>query len=75
MAEDKRKQVYDINDLMELFSCGKNTALRLKKEIKKASDITHNNRIVHVIDYEIWLDSARKKGAVNDDANCKGTSR
>ena len=75
MAEETKKQVYDIHDLMEMFSCGKNSALRLKKEIKAVSDITHNNRIVHHIDYALWCEAARQRGETYNGENGKDTSR
>lgn len=59
------KDVYTVDDLMEMFDCSKNVALRLKREIKAVSDITQNNRTVHRIDYENWCESKRLRGMAN----------
>lgn len=53
------KEVMKLEDIMELFECSKNVANRLKREIKAVSDITGNNRTVHRVDYENWLESKR----------------
>lgn len=59
------KEVMKLEDIMEIFECSKNVANRLKREIKAVSDITGNNRTVHRVDYENWLESKRIRSAAN----------
>ena len=61
------KEVYDVNDLMELLHCSKVIALKVKREIKAVSDITQNVRTVHRVDYENYIESKRLRSAETKD--------
>ena len=61
------KEVMKAEDIMELFGCSKNVANRIKREIKAVSDVTGNNRTIHRVDYENWLETKRIRSAANGD--------
>lgn len=49
------RQFLTTADLKTVFSCGRNTAERLMREIKATSDIAKIKGKITVTDYEIWF--------------------
>lgn len=52
-------------DIAELHKVSRTTAGRIFRSIKSVSDITGCDRIIHVRDYELWLESRAGKGRIH----------
>lgn len=50
------KEVLRGADIMELFGVKRNTACSIIKSIKECSDMLHIRGLVHIRDYNTWLE-------------------
>lgn len=57
------KQTLTRNEIAELLNVGISNANKIMREIKSVSDTLRISGLVHIQDYQFWLDLRRGKGA------------
>lgn len=57
------KQILTRNEIAEMLNIGISNANKIMREIKAVSDTLRISGLVHIQDYQFWLDLRRGKGA------------